>query len=645
MSKTRLLWAAALLALMLSVCAGGALAAISWNVTAENIPNSMIWDQSLAASIDSTNNGTATNGTETWTETFGLVSVDQVVTPASVAAVDRWGVSSVAIAGPVIVTNANYAGTYTWAFDIVAPPVSPVAYVDGKPVAQKVDNKWLLADGGVTFDSLTAAGNAVALTRFPDMGTDALMSWATAGVEECAGRLPKIVGGYPDGLYHPEIPVDRGQMAVFIQRALDLPTAPYAARFPDMTITPPVFGTLEVEALAAAGIVGGYPDGKYWPTIGVNRGQMAAFIARGIEGGDAGIPTYTGTPHFPDVTPTTPDAWYLKYVEYCRAATIVGGYPDGTYQCSVPVDRGQMALFIYRGFIAPSPAVVVMGGVGVTDAAAPTIDDCSTIADNPTTGYVVLDSARLQAATPVVAFQVEQAGVPVGSPIAAGAAGVFSPDMAVYTCTLPALADGDYQLSATVDGMAVSHKASFSVGAVTPIVPVTVDIVPSEQESFSGGGTLVSGSYTDLAATDGVCEVIAGSDPGDPTADWTGGGRWFLPTGIAPAAANTIARVDMEWVAKIDKMANCPSLMLLTSGSGNRGTGLPDLTFTADDTFATATWATASAGKIANMYIDYGTTPVGGNQWLAMICTCVSGGDESGFQMSIDSIKCKLTMK
>jgi DNA-binding beta-propeller fold protein YncE len=54
---------------------------------------------------------------------------------------------------------------------------------------------------------------------FGDVPTD---HWAYKHVEYCVAQ--SIAGGYGDGLYHPEYPVTRDQMAVFICRAFDLPT-------------------------------------------------------------------------------------------------------------------------------------------------------------------------------------------------------------------------------------------------------------------------------------------------------------------------------------------------------------------------------------------------------------------------------------
>ena len=44
--------------------------------------------------------------------------------------------------------------------------------------------------------------------------------WSYRHIEYIAGH--EVAGGYYDGLYHPENPVDRAQMAVFICRAFGL---------------------------------------------------------------------------------------------------------------------------------------------------------------------------------------------------------------------------------------------------------------------------------------------------------------------------------------------------------------------------------------------------------------------------------------
>lgn len=124
-----------------------------------------------------------------------------------------------------------------------------------------------------------------------------------------------------------------------------------------------------VEACYEAGIVGGYDDGTYRPGVAVSRDQMAVFISRGLAGSDDAIPTGPPSPTFPDV-PT--DHWAYKWIEYAKSRNIVAGYPDHTYRPNLPVDRGQMAVFIARAMADPTGDE---GLAGYTPPPNPTFPD------------------------------------------------------------------------------------------------------------------------------------------------------------------------------------------------------------------------------------------------------------------------------
>jgi len=115
---------------------------------------------------------------------------------------------------------------------------------------------------------------------------------------------------------------------------------------------------IEINACFEAGIVGGYPEGDYKPEGQVTRDQMAVYISRSIctPTGEAGMLDYVppATPSFTDV-PT--DFWCYKYIEYAAEHTVVGGYEDGTYQPQVPLDRGQMAVFIARAIAGDDQSI------------------------------------------------------------------------------------------------------------------------------------------------------------------------------------------------------------------------------------------------------------------------------------------------
>ncbi len=98
------------------------------------------------------------------------------------------------------------------------------------------------------------------------------------------------------------------------------------------------WATPSILACVNAGIVAGYTNGTYQPTVSVTRDQMAAYIARALAGGDAKVPDYTGTPHFTDVPA---DNWALKYVEYAYTENVVQGYADGSYAPAGQLNRGQ----------------------------------------------------------------------------------------------------------------------------------------------------------------------------------------------------------------------------------------------------------------------------------------------------------------
>ena len=186
---------------------------------------------------------------------------------------------------------------------------------------------------------------AVIPAPFPDIPGDC---WAFDAIKACA--TAGLVGGYPDGAYHPELPVTRDQMAVFISRALaggdaGVPAGPETATFSDVPTS--YWAFKYVEYAKSQGVVGGYPEGTYQPTVPVTRDQMAVFVARAIAGGDASVPTGPATATFPDV-PT--GFWAFKYVEYIKTQGVTGGYPDGTYRPALGVTRDQMAVYVARAF-------------------------------------------------------------------------------------------------------------------------------------------------------------------------------------------------------------------------------------------------------------------------------------------------------
>jgi PKD repeat protein len=118
-----------------------------------------------------------------------------------------------------------------------------------------------------------------------------------------------------------------------------------------------------IEYAVAANIVTGYGDQTYRPEYVLDRGQMAVFIARAIVDplGEEGLVSYLppGTPTFPDVPNTgygddgADPFWAYTHIEYIAAESVCGGYGDGLYHPEYVCSRDQMAVYIARAFNLP----------------------------------------------------------------------------------------------------------------------------------------------------------------------------------------------------------------------------------------------------------------------------------------------------
>jgi hypothetical protein len=132
-----------------------------------------------------------------------------------------------------------------------------------------------------------------------------------------------------------------------------VPPGPAEPSFPDV---PTDFWAYDaVEYAVANNVVQGYLDGKYHPDWDVTRGQMAVFIARAIATptGEAGLVDYEppATPTFGDVATSY---WSYKHIEYLAEQGVVRGYLDGYYRPGWYVTRDQMAVYIARAFELPT---------------------------------------------------------------------------------------------------------------------------------------------------------------------------------------------------------------------------------------------------------------------------------------------------
>jgi len=199
------------------------------------------------------------------------------------------------------------------------------------------------------YDSYVRMSRQHRVSPFPDVRLD---FWAQPAI--AAAQAAGIVGGYVDGTFRPTEPVRRDDIAVFISHALvgrgNLPAGPASPSFPDVPAG--YWAYRHIEWGKAHAIIGGCADGLYHPAEPVNRGQMALFVARAMvtPTGDAGLAAYAPptAPTFPDVRPDNEWRWCHQHVEYLASQGIAQAQPDGLFHPEHPGARDQVAVYLAK---------------------------------------------------------------------------------------------------------------------------------------------------------------------------------------------------------------------------------------------------------------------------------------------------------
>jgi hypothetical protein len=171
---------------------------------------------------------------------------------------------------------------------------------------------------------------------FPDVPGNAYYATAVAWLTDT-----KITTGVGNtGLFKPDDPVTRDQMATFLWRMMDSPTGHRAHGFRDVPSNS--YYERPVRWLRAADITDGMGGpGLYSPGSVVTRGQMVTFLWR-MSGRRSGYPAH----RFTDVPSNAFYADAVRWASATRITTGVGG--TNRFAPNDRVTRGQMAAFLHR---------------------------------------------------------------------------------------------------------------------------------------------------------------------------------------------------------------------------------------------------------------------------------------------------------
>jgi len=152
-------------------------------------------------------------------------------------------------------------------------------------------------------------------------------------------RQSEITGGCAPARFCPDAAVTRGQMASFLDRALDLPSTS------EDFFTDDAGSTHEdaINRVAAAEITLGCAASRVCPTSALTRAQMASFLVRAFALPVAEIDWYSDDDR----------SSHQGAINRLASSGITGGCAAGLYCPGAPVTRAQMAAFLHRAIESP----------------------------------------------------------------------------------------------------------------------------------------------------------------------------------------------------------------------------------------------------------------------------------------------------
>gem|GEM_PF-6811627 len=163
--------------------------------------------------------------------------------------------------------------------------------------------------------------------------TDLRNHWAEDYVTEIYRR--GIVEGRDATHYAPDANLNRAELTKMALKAFDISVPGSVTVKPFLDVELDSWYVTFVAAAKAAGIIGGYIDGNYYPGRDVSRAEALKIMLEA-----SGLNIGNGSTTFTD---TEPGAWYQKYLAYAEDKGIVGGYSDGSFGPERPVTRAEIA--------------------------------------------------------------------------------------------------------------------------------------------------------------------------------------------------------------------------------------------------------------------------------------------------------------
>lgn len=161
--------------------------------------------------------------------------------------------------------------------------------------------------------------------------------WLGAALE--TGKHENYVIGYPDGNIRPMASITRAEAATIFYRLMtETSRSRYRMERSDYPDVPAeAWFCVPVATLSRAGILQGYPDGKFYPDRSITRAELTAIITRfvGVTGGSAPFTDVAGHWAYGNIAQAYKNGW-------------INGYEDGSFRPDNPITRAETFAMVNR---------------------------------------------------------------------------------------------------------------------------------------------------------------------------------------------------------------------------------------------------------------------------------------------------------
>ena len=152
-------------------------------------------------------------------------------------------------------------------------------------------------------------------------------NWAYDAVSSLSGQ--GYVNGYPDGTFKPEGAITRAEFVSIMDRILKLPAYnPPASDFKDVSSDSWFYGS--VENAVYAGIVKGYDNGLFKPNAPITREELADILVNALGKQDEAGASASARTGFTDDARIS--SWARGDVVVAVKYGLLKGYPDGSFR-------------------------------------------------------------------------------------------------------------------------------------------------------------------------------------------------------------------------------------------------------------------------------------------------------------------------